>query len=71
MRAVQTIPGRYEEPSTDADGKSSPGYQPFELNLVFADGSRWNASNHADLAWTRETAREVAGFLDVPHLDRT
>lgn len=64
IAAVQLIPGRYVEGDHE-----SPGYPPYEINVVFSDGMRQNASRHADLWWTRQAATCIANFLDVPLLE--
>ena len=58
VQAVQIVPGN-----------RAKTYQPFELNLAFGNGERINLSNHANLAWTRTAARELAEFLDVPAVE--
>lgn len=51
--------------SSSSHGHSST-YLSYELNLVFKDGERVNVMDHGNAAELETSAKELAGFLNVP-----
>lgn len=61
--ALQLVSERIQSSSRNSHSST---YNSYELNLVFKDGERINVMDHGNAEEIENSAKELAGFLDVP-----